>query len=160
MTPAEPPVSVRNQRLLFYGGLFALWALLAHFRAFPPALFPGPRPVLLRLHEGLSAPHRFELALWVSLRRIVIGYTLSVIVSLFLGLATARVRWMDNTVGSLVAGLKTLPSICWLPAALLWFGVSEAAILFVVVMGAALAISIGTHDAVRNLPPIYIRAAR
>ena len=48
----------------------------------------------------------------------------------------------------------------WLPAALLWFGLSDAAILFVVIMGSVLAISIGTDDAVKNLPPIYIRAAR
>jgi NitT/TauT family transport system permease protein len=51
--------------------------------------------------------------------------------------------------------LQALPSICWLPLALLWFGLSDAAILFVVVMGSVLAIAISTEDAVQSLPPQY-----
>ena len=54
----------------------------------------------------------------------------------------------------------SLPSICWLPLALLWFGLSERAILFVVVMGSLLSITIATEGAVRAVPPLYIRAAR
>src|SRR5262249_27274717 len=92
-------------------------------------------------------------------RRIVLGYGFSMVVGILLGLICARIRWMENTVGSLMIGLQTLPSICWLPPAFLWFGMSEAAILFVVVMGALMAITIGTYDAVKNLPPIYTRAA-
>ena len=57
-------------------------------------------------------------------------------------------------------GLQALPSICWLPLALLWFGLSEKAICFVVVMGAVLSITLSTADGVRNTPPLYLRAAR
>jgi NitT/TauT family transport system permease protein len=70
------------------------------------------------------------------------------------------VRWLAETLGLLVMGLQALPSICWLPLALRWFGLSETAILFVVVMGAVLSIAQATQDGVHNTPPIYTRAAR
>src|SRR4029077_4042853 len=152
-------MSERTQRLLFYASLLAIWFAVAKARFWPPYLFPGPADVLQTLHQGFS-DHSFAIGILKSLKRIVLGYSFSAVVGIALGLVTARVSWMENTVGSLIVGLQTLPSICWLPAAILWFGLSEGAILFVVVMGALLAISIGTHDAVKNLPPIYIRAAR
>jgi NitT/TauT family transport system permease protein len=72
----------------------------------------------------------------------------------------ARVGWLRAACGPLVVGLQALPSICWLPLALLWFGLSEKAILFVVVMGSLLSITIATEGAVRAVPTVYIRAAR
>ncbi len=77
-----------------------------------------------------------------------------------LGLALGRIKLLDETLGSLVLGLQALPSICWLPLALLWFGLSETAILFVVVMGALLSITTATEAGVKNTPPVYLRAAR
>ena len=151
-------MTARAERAIFYSGLLFAWFAVAHFKIWSPEKFPPPKMVLLILGRGLTVEHRFGLAVWISLRRIVLGYGFSMVVGIALGLLTARVRWLENTVGSLIIGLQTLPSICWLPAALLWFGLSEAAILFVVVMGALMAISIGTHDAVKNLPPIYTRA--
>jgi NitT/TauT family transport system permease protein len=152
-------MTVRTQRLLFYSGLLLLWSALAYFRFWSPQMFPPPKIVFLTLGRGLLVERTFEIAIWVSFKRIVLGYGFSMVAGITLGLLTARVPWLENTVGSLIIGLQTLPSICWLPAALLWFGISEAAILFVVIMGALMAISIGTHDAVKNLPPIYTRAA-
>jgi NitT/TauT family transport system permease protein len=77
-----------------------------------------------------------------------------------LGVLLARVRWLDETLGSLALGLQTLPSICWLPLALLWFGLNDRAILFVVVMGALLAVTSSVKDGVANVPPVYLRAAQ
>jgi len=77
-----------------------------------------------------------------------------------LGLAIGRVQLLDETVGSLVMGLQALPSICWLPLALLWFGLNEQAMLFVVVMGALLSITLATEAGIKNTPPLYLRAAR
>ena len=71
-----------------------------------------------------------------------------------------RVKFVQDTLGSIVLGLQALPSICWLPLALLWFGLSEKAILFVVVMGAVLSVTLSTADGVHNTPPLYLRAAR
>jgi len=76
------------------------------------------------------------------------------------GFAMAHVKLFKNTFGLLVLGLQTLPSICWLPLSILWFGLSEKAILFVVVMGAFLSIAQAAEDGIRNTPRVYIQAAR
>ncbi len=96
----------------------------------------------------------------VSIQRIVIGYVISVFLGVTLGLLIGRFKILDETLGSLMLGLQVLPSICWLPLAILWFGLSEQAIQFVVVMGAFLSIAIATDSGIRNIPPIYVRAAK
>jgi NitT/TauT family transport system permease protein len=73
---------------------------------------------------------------------------------------TARFKLLQDTVGLLALGLQTLPSVCWVPPALLWFGQTEAAMFFVVVMGTVWSVIIATQGGVRNIPPIYARAAR
>ncbi len=69
-------------------------------------------------------------------------------------------KWLDETLGSLVLGMQSLPSITWLPLAILWFGLSEQAIIFVVVMGSVFAIAISARDGVRNIPVLQRRAAQ
>lgn len=96
----------------------------------------------------------------VSVQRIVIGYSISILLGVTLGLLIGRFKLLDETVGSLMLGLQVLPSICWLPLAILWFGLNEQAIQFVVVMGAFLSIAIATDSGIRNIPPIYVRAAK
>jgi len=59
----------------------------------------------------------------------------------------------------MVLGLQALPSICWLPMAMLWFGLSDRSIVFVVIMGALMAVTLATADGVKNTHPIYVRAA-
>ena len=77
-----------------------------------------------------------------------------------LGLLTARFRLCEDTLGVLALGLQTLPSVCWVPLALLWFGQTEVAMLFVVIMGTLWSVIIATENGVRNVPPIFARAAR
>lgn len=98
-------------------------------------------------------------AVLISMGRLARGYGVSVLVGLPLGIALARLPMMRTLVRPLVVGLQALPSICWLPLALLWFGLSDTAILFVVVMGSVLAIAIATEDAVLGVDPILLRAA-
>jgi NitT/TauT family transport system permease protein len=111
------------------------------------------------LVDGL-ADRSYPLAIAVSLRRILMGYGMSLAIGIPLGLLLGRVKLVQDTIGSIVLGLQALPSICWLPLALLWFGLSERAILFVVVMGAVLSVTLSTTDGVRNTPPLYLRAAQ
>ena len=77
-----------------------------------------------------------------------------------LGLVTARFKWAGDTIGVLGLGLQTLPSVCWVPLALLWFGQTESAMQFVVIMGTLWSVQISTDNGVRNVPPIYQRAAK
>jgi NitT/TauT family transport system permease protein len=74
-------------------------------------------------------------------------------------MATGANKYLDETVGSLVLGLQSLPSITWLPLALLWFGLNEQAIIFVVLMGSVFAVAISARAGVQSIPPLYRRAA-
>lgn len=148
-----------SRKLAFFGGLVAIWQVLALLNVWPEYLFPSPLAVAERLVAGF-ADGTFLIGIGVSMARVVAGYLISVVIGLPLGLLVGRVRLFDETVGSLLAGLQTLPSICWLPLALLWFGLNERAILFVVIMGAVLSISLAADGGVKNTPPKYLRAAR
>ncbi len=96
----------------------------------------------------------------VTTKRLLLGYGLSIIFGVPLGLLTARFKFAEDTLGVLALGLQTLPSVCWIPLALLWYGQTEGAMLFVVIMGSLWSIIIATDNGVRTVPPIYARAAR
>jgi NitT/TauT family transport system permease protein len=123
-------------RLLFFLALLLVWQALYSLHVWPPYLFPSSWSVATSLGLGFG-DGSFPLAILVSLRRILIGYTISLVVGVPLGLLIGRVRLLQETLGSVILGLQALPSICscrWL--AVVW-AVGEA-ILFVVVMGAVL----------------------
>ncbi len=103
---------------------------------------------------------RLAAAVWISLRRLFCGFGIAVALGTLLGLMTARAPWLRRLLRPAILGLQALPSVCWLPLALIWFGLSEGAILFVVVMGSILSIAISTDGAVGAVPPLYLRAAR
>ncbi len=145
--------------LIFYTGLVVVWALVARLQFWPPYLFPSPSSVAKSLANGF-ADRTFVIGLVTSLRRVAIGYGLSVVLGVALGFFIAVSRTMEETLGSLVTSLQSLPSICWLPLAVLWFGLSEKAIIFVVVAGSLLAITISTVSGIHNVPRNYIMAGR
>jgi NitT/TauT family transport system permease protein len=99
-------------------------------------------------------------AVLVSTVRLVVGYLVALAIGVPLGLVLARVPSVKRALGPLLLGLSSVPSICWLPLAIVWFGLSEAAIQVVIVLGAALPVTLATESAVRQLPPTIERAAR
>lgn len=146
-------------QLGFYLAVLLLWQGFCALKFFPPYLFPSPLKVFGSLWDGIQ-DGSVLINLAVSMRRILIGYGLSILGGLALGLMLAHSRIVEDTVGSLVLGLHTLPSICWLPVGILWFGLSDAAILLVIIFGSLFSLTIATHDGIKNISPIYIRAAR
>jgi NitT/TauT family transport system permease protein len=147
------------RRIVFFIALLAVWQALTLIGLWPEYILPSPLSVVQTLARGFQNG-TFLIGIAVSMERILIGFGISAVAGMALGLALGRIRVLDETLGSLVLGLQTLPSICWLPLALLWFGLSETAILFVVVMGALLSITLATEAGVKNTPPLYLRAAR
>ncbi|MEO7096676.1 MAG: ABC transporter permease subunit [Polyangiales bacterium] len=99
-------------------------------------------------------------AVLTSVLRLMVGYGLALVLGVLLGVALARSKATKQLVGPVVLGLGSVPSICWLPLAILWFGLSETAIQVVVVLGAMLPIAVATEGAVRHVPPQIVRAAR
>jgi NitT/TauT family transport system permease protein len=139
-------------------GLLALWELVAKLGNWPPHLFPDPTSVAASM-AGMIADGRLGSAAVRSLGRLFEGYFISICIGVPLGIGIARSTALRMALKSVGIGLQALPSICWLPLAVLWFGRSEAAILFVVVMGSLLAISIATEDSVTSIQPQLILAA-
>lgn len=123
------------------------------------ALFPGPLEVARSLVHAASEG-MLGRAVLVSALRLVVGYALALLIGVPLGLLLARVPWVKRALGPMLLGLSSVPSICWLPLAIVWFGLSEAAIQVVVVLGAALPVTLATESAVHQLPPSIERAAR
>lgn len=143
----------------FFAALAGAWAALAASGTWSPVLLPSPFDVA-RYLAGALADRSLAEASFVTLRRLAVGYTLGILLGLPLGCLTARFRSCADTLGVVALGLQTLPSVCWVPLSLLWFGQSEGAMLFVVVMGTVWSIQIATDDGLRSIPPIYARAAR
>lgn len=144
---------------VFFALLVGVWTWLSARGVWDPLLFPSPMKVG-QTAVRLASDKTLLYATAVSLRRVLIGYGISLVLGVPLGVLIARSRLADDTLGSVVSGFQALPSICWLPLALLWFGLSSNAILFVVVMGALTSIAVTVKDGVQNLPPSYVRAAK
>jgi len=145
--------------ILFFAALLITWELLVRAQVWSPVLVPSPLSVGQYLYDALREGTLLHATL-VTLRRLLIGYFLGLALGLPLGLLTARSRFVEDTLGLIALGLQTLPSVCWVPLALLWFGQTEIAMLFVVIMGTLWSVLIATDNGVRTVPPIYARAAR
>ena len=151
------------KRLLSSALFFALLLVAWHFTALSgkvnPVLLPDPISVWEYLKTATLDGTLWDAAL-VTLRRLLTGYGIGVLLGIPTGMLTARFRFMEDTVGVLALGLQTLPSVCWVPLALPWFGQTEVTMLFVVVMGSLWSIIISTDNGIRSVPPIFARAAR
>lgn len=152
-------VRVARRQILFYSVLIGSWALLAKLHIWPPYLFPAPWDVAQALFAGFQ-DHSFWIGIAVTMKRMLVGYGLSVVLGIILGLAVASSEFLEDTLGGLLVSLQSLPSICWIPLAVLWFGLTEKAILFVVLMGSLLSVTIAMEDGRKQMPKIFGMAAR
>lgn len=95
---------------------------------------------------------------WISVYRLALGFTGALALGLFFGLLLWRFKFLDRAFGPFFLGIQTLPSVCWVPLAILVFGLNQTAILFVTIMGSGFAIALALRDGLRTVPPIYHRA--
>jgi ABC-type nitrate/sulfonate/bicarbonate transport system permease component len=177
-------------RTVFVAFLIGLWQL-AHYilvtrlDMWSPALFRSPGEVAKWMLDGFALSYftggytpppgeempqsflealklaAYPAAIWSSIWRLLQGYFIAVVVGFPLGLLVARFALAEKTIGWLSISLQSLPSICWVPLALLWFGrLNEAPILFVTVFGALFATVVAVADGIRNVPPLLARAGR
>ena len=144
---------------IFFITLALAWHLLVKAGVWSPVLLPSPESVVRYIYASIADGTLLQ-ATVVTLRRLFYGYAIGLAIGLPLGLLTARFKICEDTIGVVAFGLQTLPSVCWVPLTLLWFGQTENAMLFVVVMGSVWSVVIATDNGVRHVPPIYVRAAR
>lgn len=141
------------------GLALSLWQLAAVSGWKPNHSLPGPGEVLATLWARI-ADGTIPQATAITLQRAVYGFALALLIGLSVGALVSRVRVARVAFGSFITGLQTMPSIAWFPLAILWFGLSEQAIFFVVVLGAAPSIANGLIGGVDHIPPLWLRAGR
>lgn len=115
---------------------------------------PGPLDVLGQLGV-LWGEGKIQEAVWTSLQRGVVGFLISVVVATPVGLLLAQVKPLRRAFGPLISGLQVLPSVAWVPAAIIWFGLTDGTVYFVVLMGAIPSIINGLISGVDQIPPQY-----
>ena len=139
--------------------LLLVWELAYRAGVQPTYALPSPMDVFLVLHDQV-ADGRLPRAVLTSLERGGLGFLLAVLIGTPLGLVIARVRPVRRGIGPLVSGLQSLPSVAWVPAAIIFFGLGETAIYAVVLLGAVPSIANGMVSGVDQVPPLLTRVGR
>jgi NitT/TauT family transport system permease protein len=102
----------------------------------------------------------FQSALGGSARRMVIGYSAVVVVGIGFGLLLGRLPLLDQVLGSFAVALHGIPGAAWVPLSILWFGMTERAVIFTILLGASGIVMVSTDTGIREVPPLISRAAR
>ena len=145
------------QRAFFILAILLIWQFIVQLKLYPAYLLPSPIEVFDTLFWGF-AKQNYLLAVAASLKRVSLGYILAVICGFIAGLAIARYKYIDNSIGASLTSLQSIPSVAWVPLALLWFGISESAVLFIVVLEAFIPCALGVKTGVQTIPQELIRA--
>lgn len=149
----------RAVRLIFFMLLLGIWQIVASLEIWSEVILPPPKEVVDAIIFGFR-DGSLPTAIHSSMQRLCIGYSTSLAIGIPMGLILGRKQLLDDAIGSLAVGLQSLPSICWLPLAVLWFGLNETAMQFVIIMGSLMSIVLAVRDGVKSMPVLYIRAAR
>ena len=138
--------------ILLLVALVAAWQVYILVAKPRPDLIPGPLDVFGALASAWNSD-RLQLAVTTSLERGGLGFLLAVAIGTPIGLLLAECRPVRRAVGPLLSGLQVLPSVAWVPAAIIWFGLTDATVYFVILMGAVPSIANGLVSGVDQIPP-------
>jgi NitT/TauT family transport system permease protein len=139
--------------------VLGIWQLVYLANIKPHVVLPGPGQVFPDLWDQLQHAQLWK-AIGLTLRQAVEGFALAVVVGTVVGLLVARIPPVRAAVGSLITGLQTIPSVVWIPFAIILFGNNSTAILFMVVITASPAIANGLITGVDFTPPLLLRAGK
>ena len=145
--------------VVFISAFLALWQLVYISEILPKLSLPSPLDVgetIIELLVDFTLVKGTAFTLW----RLFLGFILSLTLGLITGLLMIKFQQFGKTMSSFAVGLQSFPSIAWIPFAILLIGFNDFGILFVVVMSSVFSVMLSTYSGLRNVPPIYIRAAR
>ena len=151
--------NVLLKKIAFYIIIVAIWQVVSMSNVWPNNIFPSPYEV----GEDLvftAADGSLFYGIGTSILRLLVGLAIAIGGGVVLGIFMARVEVINQTIGSLVLGLQSIPSVAWVPLGILWFGLTDAGIIFVTAIGAIFAVTINTYTGVKNINPHFIEAAR
>lgn len=154
----------RLNSLLFIVLLILLWQIVytlgtSVFGIWKSYAMPSPFGVVRSLERMIENGTLLK-ATAFSIRRVLLGFAISLVVGAALGILISASNYFNRNLKPLLNGIQSLPSVCWVPFAILWFGLGEASILFVVVIGSTFSVSLAIENAIRTVPPIYVKAAQ
>ncbi|QIG39067.1 ABC transporter permease [Microbacterium sp. 4R-513] len=132
--------------------LIVAWQLYVVIAQPRPDVVPSPLDVWNAMSTAWESG-RLQLAVTTSLERGIVGFLIAIVVGTPIGLLLAEVRPIRRAVGPIISGLQVLPSVAWVPAAIIWFGLSDATVYFVILMGAIPSIVNGLIAGVEQVPP-------
>jgi len=143
--------------VLFIAAFVGIWQLVYSLGIWPTVLLPSPAMVAQSFSQlNFSLIINIGWTMW----RLLIGFTISIVLGVGVGLAMVRLKDFGKTMSSFAVGLQSFPSIAWVPFAILFIGLNDFGILFVVIMSSVFSVMLATYSGIRNVPPIYISAAR
>jgi NitT/TauT family transport system permease protein len=134
--------------------LYGLWEATAFL-----VPWPSPRDVFGVLATDLQDAS-FQAALLGSLRRMLIGYLLVVAIGVGGGLLLGRIPLVDHILTSFAVAIHAIPGAAWVPLSILWFGMTEQAVVCTIGVGAAGVVMVSTDTGIREVPPFIKRASK
>jgi NitT/TauT family transport system permease protein len=146
-------------KLAAIGIAIGLWQLVVMSGWKEEFVLPSPFTTLDYLWQQAGSADLWR-AIGTTMRRAAVGFAIAVAIGGLIGAAVSRSRILRSAVGSLITGLQTMPSIAWFPLAVLLFKRTDAAILFVIVLGAAPSVANGLISGIDQVPPLLLRAGR
>ena len=146
-------------RVAFFLLLFFIWNLVVVLGHLPSYILPAPLEVFDSFYYGFFKGG-YTVAIFSSLLRVLIGYFMALGIGIITGILLARYYILDVTFGKIILALQSIPSVAWVPLALLWFGITDSAVIFIIILEAVLPITLSTKNAMKNIPPNLIRAAQ
>ncbi|MFD2922577.1 ABC transporter permease [Halobacillus naozhouensis] len=147
------------KRVLFLVAVIGLWQLVFSAGVFPNIILPSPGKVWTALYEGFASGDFLE-ALGASFKHLLLGMSMAIALGTIVGVIFGKSKQADETAGMYLIALQSIPSIVWVPLAIMLFGFTEFAVIFVVVLGGTFVMALNVRSAIHNVPPHLVRAAR
>jgi len=145
--------------ILFIAAFIGIWQLVFILGIWPKVSMPSPAMVA-ESFASLLQNLTLIASIGMTIYRLVIGFAISIAIGITIGLAMVKFPSFGKTMSSFAVGLQSFPSVAWVPFAILLIGLNDFGILFVVVMSSVFSVIMSTYSGIRNIPPLYIRAAR
>ena len=140
--------------LVGIAGAVVAWAILAATTS-----IPSPAAVWSAFVDGVRDGTLPEAAA-KTLIRLAFSFAVAVAIGTSLGLLLALNEFARRSIRPLVVALQITPFVAWVPLAVIWFGTSERAVVFVAIVGSFPAMTLATLQAIRQVPPAYERTGR
>lgn len=136
-----------------------LWEAASRASILNPLLVPPPSLVFVDIYDLIVTGELFE-ALWASLRRVLAGFAIAVVVAIVIGVLMASFRIAEDFVDPLVELIRPVSPLALFPLALLWFGIGDGSKVFLIALSCSFPIILNTYAGVKGIDGALVRAAR